>query len=155
MHVRFPKQMSLLHTGGTEQIIPTKKFEDGGTSIFACWQGRYWCLPYPALNLDWWVVCDLTSIFLICRDLGWSIINATSCNNNEIMGQDPKCKYMYYNPTVKLQRINHKTWHNKEQIKEWQFDWFCRISVHARLYPGEMTEMMRHQPFLGYLMISI
>jgi hypothetical protein len=43
--------MSLLYTGGTEQIVLTKKCEDGGTSIFACGQDRYWCLPYPALTL--------------------------------------------------------------------------------------------------------
>jgi hypothetical protein len=34
--------MSLLYTGGTEQILPSKKkIEDGGTSIFACGQGQY------------------------------------------------------------------------------------------------------------------
>ena len=41
-HVHFPKQVSLLYTRGTEQIIPTKNnIEDGGTSMFACGQGRY------------------------------------------------------------------------------------------------------------------
>jgi hypothetical protein len=49
--LHFPKLMSLLYTGGTEQIIPTKKLEDGGTSIFACGQGRYQCLTYPALSI--------------------------------------------------------------------------------------------------------
>jgi hypothetical protein len=35
----FQKQMSFLYTGGIKQIIPTKKFEGGGTSIFASEQG--------------------------------------------------------------------------------------------------------------------
>jgi hypothetical protein len=40
-HVHFQKQLSLLYTGRTEKIISTKIIEDGGTSIFACGQGRY------------------------------------------------------------------------------------------------------------------
>jgi hypothetical protein len=39
-HAHFRKQMSFLYTGGIKQIIPTKKYEDGGTSIFASGQGR-------------------------------------------------------------------------------------------------------------------
>jgi hypothetical protein len=30
----FQTQMSFLYTGGIQQLIPTKRFEDGGTSIF-------------------------------------------------------------------------------------------------------------------------
>jgi hypothetical protein len=32
-HVHFLKQMAFLYTGGIQQIIPTKKFEDSGISI--------------------------------------------------------------------------------------------------------------------------
>jgi hypothetical protein len=67
-HVHFPKQMSLLYNEGTEQIIPTKKFEDDGTSIFAFGQRRYWCLPYPALwfpDLSTYDVCPRGSVVII------------------------------------------------------------------------------------------
>jgi hypothetical protein len=60
-HLHFPKQMSFLYTGGIKQIIPTKNFEDGGTSIFASAQGRYWCLPYPVLYV-WYVCTDLEGV---------------------------------------------------------------------------------------------
>ena len=48
MHVQFPKQMSLLYTGNTEQIIPTKNFEDGGTSIFCMRTGPILMLTVPS-----------------------------------------------------------------------------------------------------------
>jgi hypothetical protein len=35
------KKMSFPYTGGIQQIIPTKIFEDGGTSIFASEQDQY------------------------------------------------------------------------------------------------------------------
>ena len=38
-HVHFRKQNSYLYTRGIQQIIPTKKFEDIGTSIFEIGQG--------------------------------------------------------------------------------------------------------------------
>jgi hypothetical protein len=42
MLMHFLEQMSFLYTGGIQQIIPTKKFEDGRASIFAFpRQGRY------------------------------------------------------------------------------------------------------------------
>jgi hypothetical protein len=40
--------MSFLYTTGTKQIIPTKKIEDIGTSIFASEQGRCAMLTVPS-----------------------------------------------------------------------------------------------------------
>jgi hypothetical protein len=48
MHVHFPNQMSLLYTGGTEQIILTKKFEDGGASNFCMRTGPILMLTVPS-----------------------------------------------------------------------------------------------------------
>ena len=42
------KQISFLYTRGTKQIIPTNKFEDIGTSIFASGQGRCAILTVPS-----------------------------------------------------------------------------------------------------------
>jgi hypothetical protein len=67
MHVHFPKEMSLLYTGGTEQIIPTKEIEDGATCRH--WQGRYWCLPYPAFCTFLSLIIDIHLRFgtLLCH----------------------------------------------------------------------------------------
>jgi hypothetical protein len=43
MHLHFD-----LYTEGIKQIIPTKKYEDGGTSIFASRHGRFAMLTVPS-----------------------------------------------------------------------------------------------------------